>query len=87
MIADHIAPHRHTANNFNAIMARNAKLTIVEADEIVYLARALAQWGRLPTEPARLAQTDPMFADHVEMLTIVRRRHVMQMRGMIPFDY
>ena len=35
MIADHIAPHRHTANNFNAIMARNAKLTIVEADEIV----------------------------------------------------
>lgn len=26
---------RYTANNYNAVMARNAKLTIVEAEEIV----------------------------------------------------
>lgn len=28
---------RYTANNYNAVMARNAKLTIVEAEEIVYV--------------------------------------------------
>ena len=28
---------RYTANNYNGVMARNAKLTIVEAEEIVYV--------------------------------------------------
>ena len=27
----------YTANNYNGVMARNAKLTIVEAEEIVYV--------------------------------------------------
>ena len=30
-------PRRYTANNYNGVMARNAKLTIVEAEEIVYV--------------------------------------------------
>lgn len=31
----------YTANNYNGVMARNAKLTIVEAEEIVYVINKL----------------------------------------------